>query len=69
MLLGDSVKFILKYRSTLYYNRMTGIANKYGADTILSGAELIYMLLVPSAFEFDKEENEGSRETTWVVQN
>ena len=35
---------------------MTGIANKYGADTILSGAELIYMLLVPSAFEFDKEE-------------
>mgnify|MGYP000635795675 CR=1 FL=1 len=42
----------------------TGIANKYGADTILSGAELIYMLLVPSAFEFDKEENEGSRETT-----
>ena len=37
---------------------MTGIANKYGADTILSGAELIYMLLVPSAFEFDKEENE-----------
>ncbi|MFQ9897095.1 MAG: hypothetical protein ACLRWA_13360 [Lachnospira sp.] len=43
----------------MYYNRMTGIANKYGADTILSGAELIYMLLVPSAFEFDKEENEG----------
>ena len=48
---------------------MTGIANKYGADTILSGAELIYMLLVPSAFEFDKEENEGSRQTTSVVQN
>lgn len=64
MLLGDSVKIYIEIRSTLYYNRMTGIANKYGADTILSGAEMIYMLLVPSAFEFDKEENEGSRETT-----
>lgn len=32
----------------------------YGADTILSGAEPIYVPLVPPAFEFDKEELEAA---------